>query len=57
MDSDFAENQKTRRSTKSFVFKFRGGAILWLSKKQQIVMILTMESEYYALKKAGQQAA
>jgi hypothetical protein len=57
MDSDFAKNQKTCRSTGGFVFKFGGGVISWLSKKQQIVIISTMESKYYALKKAGQQAA
>jgi hypothetical protein len=54
MDSDFAENQKTCCSTRGFVFKFGGGVILWLSKRQQIVMTLTMESEYYALKEIGQ---
>jgi hypothetical protein len=53
IDSDFAKNQKTHYSTRGFVFKFGGGAILWLSKRQQIVTTLTIESEYYTLKKAG----
>jgi isoleucyl-tRNA synthetase len=57
MDSDFAKDQKTRRSTRGFVFKFGGGAISWLSKKQQIVTISTIESKYCALKETGQQAA
>jgi hypothetical protein len=53
MDSDFAENQKTRRSTGGFVFKFGGRVISWSSKKQQIVTISTIESKYCALKEAG----
>jgi hypothetical protein len=56
MDSDFAENQKTRCSTRGFVFKFEGKAISWSSKRQQIVTMSMIESEYCALKKTGQQA-
>ena len=55
INADFAKDQKTRRSTDRFIFKFRGKIISWFLKKQKLVTTSIIESEYIAMKKAGQQ--
>jgi hypothetical protein len=48
VDSDFAGDMDTRKSTTGFVFMLNGGAISWGSKKQQSVATSTVEAEYIA---------
>ena len=48
VDSDFAGDMDTRKSTTGFVFILNGGAISWGSKKQQSVATSTVEAEYIA---------
>ena len=47
-DSDYAGDQDDRRSTSGYVFMLGTGAILWSSKKQQIVSLSATEAEFIA---------
>ena len=53
-DASYADCIKTRRSRTGIVMEFNGTPILWLSKKQSIVAISTMEAEYIAASFASQ---
>lgn len=55
-DADFANDEDDRKSTTGLVFTLAGGAISWLSRKQDIVSLSTMESEYIALCTATQES-
>lgn len=56
VDSDYAGDTDTRRSTSGFVFMMAGGAVSWSSKRQPTVSLSTTEAEYMALTRAAQQA-
>lgn len=51
-DADYAGDPDTCRSTSGFVFIFNGTAISWSSRKQPIVALSTMQSEYIAASEA-----
>uniref|UniRef100_A0AAG5DV13 Retrovirus-related Pol polyprotein from transposon TNT 1-94 n=1 Tax=Anopheles atroparvus TaxID=41427 RepID=A0AAG5DV13_ANOAO len=55
-DADWAENQNDRKSNSGFLFKFCGGTIAWVCRKQTCVSLSTTESEYIALSEASQEA-
>lgn len=54
-DADWAGDQDDRRSTTGNVFLLSGGAVSWLSKKQNTVALSTAEAEYVALSQAAQE--
>lgn len=45
-DSDYAADPELRRSTSGFVFMLGNGPITWLSQRQPLVSISTIEAEY-----------
>ena len=47
-DADYAGDPDSRRSTSGFVFLLNGGPVTWSSRRQPIVALSTMESEYIA---------
>ncbi|CAL8176597.1 unnamed protein product [Prunus armeniaca] len=47
-DSDYAGDPDDRRSTSGYAFIMGAGAVLWSSKKQQIVTLSTTEAEFIA---------
>ena len=56
VDSDWAGDEGTRRSTTGYFFTVGGGAIAWSSKKQPTVALSSVESEYVALSLCAQEA-
>eukprot|EP00253_Pinus_taeda_P012925 PITA_12925 len=44
-----------RRSTSGYVFNLFGGAVSWMSKKQSVVALSTMEAEYMAATHASKE--
>jgi len=46
VDSDFAGDLDKRRWTSGYVFTLASGAIIWMSKLQNIVPLSTREAEY-----------
>lgn len=48
-DASYAPNSDDRKSTSGYIFVKNGGAVSWRSKKQPIVSLSSMESEYIAL--------
>eukprot|EP00253_Pinus_taeda_P018824 PITA_18824 len=46
--TDWAGDLDQRRPTSGYVFNLFGGAVSWMSKKQSIVALLTIEVEYMA---------
>jgi hypothetical protein len=48
-DTDFAGDTEDRKSTGGYAIFLDKGAVSWSSKKQSIVALLSMESEYIAL--------
>jgi hypothetical protein len=55
-DSDFVGCLDTDRSTSGYVFKLAGGAILWSSSKQTVMILSTMYAEFVACYEAVGQA-
>ncbi|XP_059670848.1 secreted RxLR effector protein 161-like [Cornus florida] len=55
-DSDYAGDPDDRRSTSGYVFKMGSGAVSWSSKKQQIVILSTTETEFVAAASCACQA-
>ena len=51
VDSSFADCEKTARSTSGFVVSFGGSPIEYEAKRQTLVTLSTMESEYVAASK------
>jgi hypothetical protein len=47
-DASFADDEETHRSTSGFVVWFAGAPIEWECKRQPLVTLSTMESEYVA---------
>jgi hypothetical protein len=56
VDSDFAADLETRRSTSGEVFMMSGGPVSWSAKRQATVALSTVEAEYIALTRAAKQA-
>jgi len=48
-DSDFANDEKTRRSTSGYIFMLGESPISWKSQLQKIVTLSTAEAEYVSL--------
>ena len=57
VDSDYAGDLDSRKSTTGYVFRFAGGLICWKSTLQDVVALSTIEAEYMAMTEAGKEAA
>ena len=55
-DSDYANDQETRRSRSGFVTTFGGAAVTWMSRKQSVVALSTTEAEYVAASEGAREA-
>ncbi|GJX21866.1 retrovirus-related pol polyprotein from transposon TNT 1-94 [Tanacetum coccineum] len=55
-DANWISNIKDYRSTSGYVFTLGGAAISWKSSKQTVIAKSTMESEFIALDKCGEEA-
>ncbi|KAK3001074.1 hypothetical protein RJ639_020290 [Escallonia herrerae] len=56
VDSDYAGDLDSRRSTTGYIFTFYGGPICWKSVLQSTTVLSTTEAEYMALTKAAKEA-
>ncbi|CAM8977595.1 unnamed protein product [Rhodiola kirilowii] len=56
VDSDYASNKDTRKSTTSFFFTWAGNCITWKSQQQAIVALSSTEAEYIAAVEAAKEA-
>ena len=48
-DTDFANNELDCRSLTGYVFKIGNAAVTWNTRKQPMVVLLTMEAKYMAV--------
>ncbi|KAK4401028.1 Retrovirus-related Pol polyprotein from transposon TNT 1-94 [Sesamum angolense] len=55
-DANWISDSKDTKSTSGYVFTVGGGAVSWKSSKQTCIARSTMESEFIALDKAGEEA-
>ena len=55
-DADWISDTKDSKSTSGYVFTLGGAAVSWKSMKQTCIARSTMESEFIALDKAGEEA-
>ncbi|CAL9019848.1 unnamed protein product [Prunus brigantina] len=55
-DANWISDTKDSNSTSGYVFTIGGAAISWRSTKQTVIARSTMESEFIALDKAGEEA-
>ena len=55
-DANWISDTKDSKSTSGYLFTLGGGAVSWKSSKQTCIAISTMESEFIALDKAGEEA-
>ena len=55
-DSDFASDEKTRRSTSSFIFLLDDSPISWKSQQQRCVTLSTAEAEFVSLTECAKQS-
>ena len=55
-DANWISDTKDSKSTSGYVFTIGGGAVSWKSSKQTCIARSTMESEFIALDKAGEEA-
>ncbi|KAD5317375.1 hypothetical protein E3N88_17321 [Mikania micrantha] len=55
-DTNWISDMKDSKSTSGYVFTLGGAAIAWKSSKQTLIARSTMESEFIALDKAGEEA-
>ncbi|KAJ0754654.1 putative RNA-directed DNA polymerase [Helianthus annuus] len=55
-DANWISDIKDHRSTSGYVFTLAGAAIAWNSSKQTVIARSTMESEFVALDKSGEEA-
>ncbi len=55
-DADWAGDLNDRHSTTGNLFMMAGGVLTWLSKKQPVVALSTVEAEYIAVSSATQEA-
>ncbi|PHU12207.1 hypothetical protein BC332_19137 [Capsicum chinense] len=56
-DANWITGSNEVKSTSGYVFTIGGGAVSWKSSKQTYIARSTMESEFIALDKAGEEAA
>ena len=56
VDADHTGNTKDRKSTNGYIFKMSGAPIVWISKKQQSVLIPSTEAEYMGLSACAREA-
>nr|KYP50512.1 Retrovirus-related Pol polyprotein from transposon TNT 1-94 [Cajanus cajan] len=56
IDSDWAGDIETRKSTSGYAFNLGSGTISWSLKKQQVVALSTAEAEYIAAASCATQA-
>ncbi|GJX85883.1 putative reverse transcriptase domain-containing protein [Tanacetum coccineum] len=56
IDANWISDKKDSRSTSGYVFTLGGAAISWKSSKQTVIAKSTMESEFIALDKCGEEA-
>eukprot|EP00253_Pinus_taeda_P036535 PITA_36535 len=56
IDVDWVGDLDQRRSTSGYVFNLFGGAVSWMSKKQFVVALSTIEAEYMAATHASKEA-
>eukprot|EP00253_Pinus_taeda_P008720 PITA_08720 len=56
VDADWDGDLDQRRSTSGYEFNLFGGAIGWMSKKQSVVALSTIEAEYMATTHASKEA-
>jgi hypothetical protein len=56
VDIDWIGDLDRGRSTSGYVFKLFGGAIIWMSKRQVVVALSTIEVEYMATTHASKEA-
>jgi hypothetical protein len=56
VDADCAGCSMDRRSYSGFIFKLRGGAVSWGSKKQNCIALSSTESEYIAIPEGAKEA-
>lgn len=54
-DADFASDPVTRRSVSGMVSMYSGGAITWMSRRQQCVSLSTTEAEFVAASEAARE--
>ncbi|KAH9310889.1 hypothetical protein KI387_025924, partial [Taxus chinensis] len=52
VDSDHAGSVDDRKSTTGYIFHLGSGPISWISKKQNVVSISSIEAEYRAARGA-----
>ena len=55
-DANWISDMKDSKSTSGYVFTLRGAAVSWKSSKQTCIARSTMESEFIALDKCGDEA-
>ncbi|KAK4400061.1 Retrovirus-related Pol polyprotein from transposon TNT 1-94 [Sesamum angolense] len=55
-DANWISDSKDTKSTSGYVFTIGGGAVSWKSSKQTCIARSTMESEFIALDKVGEEA-
>ena len=55
-DANWISDTKDSKSTSGYLFTLDGGAMSWKSSKQTCIARSTMESEFIALDKAGEEA-
>jgi hypothetical protein len=55
-DSDWAEDSADRKSQGAYIFRHRGTAISWQSKKQNLVALSTLEAEYMVFIEGSREA-
>jgi hypothetical protein len=56
VDSDFAGDVSTRKSTTGYVFRVLGTPVSWCSQRQRIVTLSSTEAEYVAATEAAKEA-
>ncbi|KAM0008390.1 putative RNA-directed DNA polymerase [Helianthus debilis subsp. tardiflorus] len=55
-DANWISDIKDHRSISGYVFTLAGAATAWKSSKQTVIARSTMESEFFALDKSGEEA-
>ena len=55
-DANWISNVKDSKSHSGYVFTLGGAAVSWKSSKQTVIARSTMESEFIALDKCGEEA-
>ena len=56
VNSNYANDKNTQRSTNGHIFFVRGGPVSWSTKRQEMVAMSMTETEYVAVSRAVQQA-